>query len=239
MRHLDDSVVSKLRGKAHRISTILHSIYRSPRHNNKTDPLDELIFIILSQMTTYWSFERVFDRLKRVAPKWENVRAMPLGRLRKVIKDAGLSNQKAPRIKAILKKLHTDFGAATLEPLRRMRSAEAEAYLKSLPGVQAKTAKCVLMYSLGRKVLPVDTHVLRVARRLGFTNATVISDRVHQEMEAIFLPSDRYRFHVNALAHGRSVCMARDPKCDVCVLSSRCAYFLAHPDSVPPLVRLR
>jgi endonuclease III len=203
---------------------ILHSLYKSPCHNNKRDPLDELMFIILSQMTTYWSFERVYDRLKHMAPSWDTVRTMRLSRLKAFIKDAGLSNQKAPRIKAILEKISRDFGRVSLEPVRNMCSAKAEAYLKSLPGVQAKTAKCVLMYSLGRKVLPVDTHVLRVARRLGFTNASVISDRVHRELEAIFLPSDRYRFHVNALAHGRRVCLARDPKCDVCVLSSQCAY---------------
>lgn len=207
------------------MSAILHSTYGSPRHNNKEDPLDELVFIILSQMTTYWSFERVYGRLKHDAPTWDLVRRMPLAKLKKIIKDAGLSNQKAPRIKAIFERIHRDFGRVTLEPLRQMPTAKAEAYLVSLPGVQRKTAKCVLMYSLERKVLPVDTHVLRVARRLGFTDEKVISDRVHHQLENAIAPADRYRFHVNALSHGRTVCVAKSPRCEECDLTRLCEYY--------------
>jgi endonuclease III len=221
----NSAYLARLRREAHRVSAILQSIYGSPRHNNKEDPLDELVFIILSQMTTYWSFERVYDRLKEVAPTWDMVRRMPLGRLKKTIKDAGLSNQKAPRIKAIFERIHRDFGRVTLEPLRQMPTTKAEAYLVSLPGVQRKTAKCVLMYSLKRKVLPVDTHVLRVARRLGFTQEKVISDRVHEELETAIAPADRYRFHVNALAHGRAVCLAKPPRCEECELRRFCQYY--------------
>jgi endonuclease III len=204
---------------------MLHSTYGSPRHNNKEDPLDELVFIILSQMTTYWSFERVYDRLKHAAPSWDIVRRMPLSRLKKTIKDAGLSNQKAPRIKAIFQRIYRDFGAVTLEPLRQFPTPKAEAYLVSLPGVQRKTAKCVLMYSLRRRVLPVDTHALRVARRLGFTEEKVISDRVHEELETAIAPVDRYHFHVNALAHGRAICLAKSPRCAQCKLTRLCEYY--------------
>jgi endonuclease III len=218
-----------MRRKARRISAILHSIYRSPNHHNKADPLDELVFILLSQMTTYRSFERVFDRLKQVAPNWEDVRAMPLARLRRVIKDAGLSNQKAPRIKAILKKLHMDFGAVTLEPLQRMSVGNAESYLKTLPGVRAKTAKCVLMYSLHRRVLPVDTHVLRVSRRIGFTDQNLISEKAHHQLELAVAPVDRYRFHVNAIAFGRQICLAKNPRCPTCPLSGMCDYYRSRP----------
>jgi len=213
------------RAKARKVARILHSLYGSPRHNNKSDPLDELVFIILSQMTTYRSFERVYDRLKHAAPSWDIVRRMPLSRLKKTIKDAGLSNQKAPRIKAIFERIHRDFGRVTLEPLRQMPTTKAEPYLVSLPGVQRKTAKCVLMYSLKRKVLPVDTHVLRVARRLGFTDEKVISDRVHHQLENAIAPADRYRFHVNALSHGRAVCAAKSPRCEECDLTRLCEYY--------------
>jgi len=154
-------------GLARRVTRLLAATYGSPNHDNKRDPLDDLVFIILSQMTTHHSFGRVFDRLKERYPEWDQVASTPLRRLRSVIKDAGLSNQKAPRLKAIVTKLRADFGRATLDPLRHWSTARAESYLTSLPGVGTKTAKCVLMYALDRRVLPVDTHVWRVARRIG------------------------------------------------------------------------
>ncbi len=217
--------IVSLRKKAIQATKILRSIYHSPQHNNKQDPLDEIVFIILSQMTTYRSFERVFDRLKKIAPTWEMVRRMQLKRLKRLIKDAGLSNQKAPRIRAVLNRLRNDFGRVTLEPLRQMKTSDAEAYLVSLPGVQMKSAKCVLMYSLKRKVLPIDTHVLRVARRLGLLDDLVISEKAHRRLEAIVEPSFRYAFHVNSVSHGRSICLTANPRCPLCRLKRLCDYY--------------
>lgn len=103
-----------------------------------------------------------------------------------------------------------------------MGDAEAEAFLTSLPGVGPKVAKCVLMYSLDRKVLPVDVHVHRVARRLGF--ATKKRPDTSQDLIEAEIPSNlRYGFHVNAVAHGRKVCKS-EPLCDRCPLVSICRY---------------
>jgi len=213
------------------VAKILARVYGSPNHNNKQDPLDELVFIILSQMTTSPSFERVYSRLRETAPGWEDVLKMPLNTLKAVIRDAGLSNQKAPRLKAIFKRLKKDFGAVTLEPLHGMKTLDAENYLISLPGVQRKTAKCVLMYSLNRAVLPVDTHVLRVSRRLGLTTAKTIGDEAHSSLERVISARHRYGFHVNAIAHGRAVCLAKAPQCESCLLKDICPYpkALSHP----------
>jgi len=103
-----------------------------------------------------------------------------------------------------------------------LTAEEAEAYLTSLPGVGIKTAKCVLMYSLGREVLPVDTHVLRVATRLDLVNPDTTRSQAHRLLEAEIPPKDRYAFHVNALAHGRAVCKAREPDCPSCPLKAEC-----------------
>jgi endonuclease III len=204
------------------IDKALRLAYGSPHHANKTDPLDELIFILLSQMTTSPSFCRVYDRLKRTYPTWDALAALPLARLKALIRDAGLTGQKAPRIKTILRTLAATYGRATLNPLRTMADAEAEAFLTSLPGVGTKTAKCVLMYSLGRQVLPVDTHVWRVARRLGLVDAKVPYAKVHEALEAAVPPRLRYTLHVNALAHGRKVCLAVRPRCGACPLRRSC-----------------
>jgi endonuclease III len=217
--------ILNLRRKAAKVSQALHRIYGSPNHNNKSDPLDELVFIILSQMTTHQSFERVFNRLKDFLPSWDAVCSLPLSKLKRLIKDAGLSNLKAPRIRRILQQLRSDFGCVTLEPLRGMSTSRAEDYLTGLPGVKKKTAKCVLMYSLHRQVLPVDTHVLRVARRLGLVSHRHIGDAVHAELEQVVALRDRYGFHVNTLAHGRAVCRATNPRCNLCALRSMCDYY--------------
>ena len=216
--------MKQLRERARAATTLLTKMYGSPDHNNKKDPLDELVFIILSQMTTFPSFERVYSRLRQTAPRWDDVLDMPLRTLKRIIKDAGLSNQKAPRLKTIFARLKEDFGSVTLEPLREMKTRDAENYLVTLPGVQRKTAKCVLMYSLERAVLPVDTHVLRVSRRLGLTTASTICDAAHTSLESVVPPRYRYDFHVNAISHGRAVCLAKAPRCERCALNGICPY---------------
>lgn len=220
--------------RAHRIATILHDTYGSPHHSNKEDPLDELVFILLSQMTTGPSFNRVYDRLKAAYPTWDMLTNISIAKLRSIIKDAGLSWQKAPRIKKIISKLKVDFGSVTLLPLTMMTDVEAEHYLQTLPGVGVKTAKCVLMYSLSRTVLPADTHVRRVAQRLGLIKDGMPTGKLHDALESVVAPSDRYSFHVNGLAHGRAVCTALRPKCTECPIRSLCVYpgkGLGHQDS--------
>jgi len=215
------------RAKAHRVVALLAALYASPRHDNKDDPLDELVFIVLSQMTTHWSFRRVYDRLKERYPSWKRVLEAGPRALMVVIGDAGLSRQKAPRIIEILRRLRTDFGRISLDAVRAMNDDAALRYLTSLPGVGAKTAKCVLMYSCGRSVLPVDTHVRRVASRLGLLPHGTPTSQVDAALERAVAPADRYAFHVNAIAHGRALCIAGEPRCHACPLTRICRYAMS------------
>ena len=141
-----------------------------------------------------------------------------------MLKPAGLGGLKARQIVGIVQHLRGSFGRVTLAPLKRMTDLEAEAFLMSLPGVGAKVAKCVLMYSLGRQVLPVDAHVHRVATRLGF-GTKKRPDTSQDLIEAAVPPDLRYGFHVNAVAHGRAACLPRQPRCDNCQVSEWCAYY--------------
>ena len=215
---------SSLRRKARRIVQLLEAVYGSPRHGNKDDPLDELMFIILSQMTTGPSFNRVYDRLKSEYPRWGSLLGIPVSKLKSLIMDAGLSGQKAPRMQAILRRLKDDFGAVTLVPLKCMSDTDAEKYLTTLPGVGIKTAKCVLMYSLGREVLPLDTHVWRIMNRTGLIAQKSNSKVAHAAAEGVVRPADRYSLHVNGVAHGRSVCLAIRPRCGFCQLRRHCKF---------------
>src|SRR5438105_7738414 len=146
-------------------------------------------------MTTGPSYARVFTRLKDVRGGWARVKRMPVGTLAVLIKDAGLSKQKAAWISAILRRLEADFGSMTLDPLRAMTDEEAETYLQSLPGVGPKTAKCVLMYALGRMTLPVDTHLDRLAVRLGLVAPGGPAARRHAQLEGTVAPPHRSPLH--------------------------------------------
>lgn len=217
-----DSPFRNRRRRAVKITERLKSLYHSPRLNNKEDPIDELYFILLSQMTTGPSYERVFDRLRQEIHSWDDLTEMSVPELSGIVSDAGLVNQKAPRFIQIAQRLKSDFGCVTLAPLASRDNQAVENYLKTLPGVGTKTAKCVMMYSMGRAVLPVDTHVARIACRLGLLDTQVPVGRQHAALEAVVPPAHRYDFHVNAIAHGRAVCRSRHPNCGECSLSSLC-----------------
>lgn len=207
-----------------RVSEILDKEYGSPRHGNKTDPLDELIYIILSTRTRAAVFHPMFDRLKTAFPDWNALTSEDEEAVASILAPGGLGRLKASQIIAILQRLKSEFGRATLDPLSTMPNEEVEAFLISLPGVAAKIAKCVMMYSLGRSVLPVDVHVHRVATRLGII--TKKRPDTSQDLIESVLPTHlRYGFHVNAVAHGREVCLPRLPRCDACCIAAWCAYY--------------
>ena len=132
---------------------------------------------------------------------WEALVAMPVREIQRLIRDAGLSEQRATRLKGIAERLLRDFGRVTLEAVADYDDGRALDYLSSLPGVGVKTAKCVMMYSLGRQVLPVDTHTARVGVWLGLVAAAGVHGVDHGLSEVV-PPGLRYDFHVNAVAHG-------------------------------------
>jgi endonuclease III len=208
------------------VSRALERSYGSPRHGNKRNPLDELIYIILSTRTRQQSFGAIFKKLKKTFPKWDSVTPARLRRLESVLEPGGLGRLKARQILGIIERLRSLYDRATLAPLRTMCDKEAEEFLTSLPGVGVKIAKCVLMYSQDRAVLPVDVHVHRLATRLGLRTKKR-PDTSQDLIESAVPAEQRYGFHVNAIAHGRAVCLPRIPKCEVCCLSRWCEYFNA------------
>lgn len=206
------------------ICAALESRYESPRHGNKANPLDELVFIILSNRTQDLSFRRTFLRLKSAYPSWRLVTYRSRRRIESILAPGGLGRLKTAQLLAIFGTLRAVFGYPTLAPLRHLSDDETEAFLTSLPGVGRKVAKCVLMYSLGRAVLPVDVHVHRVAGRLGL-RVKRRPDTSQDLIEAAVPPRFRHSFHVNAVAHGRTLCLPRRPKCQECSVRRYCAFF--------------
>jgi endonuclease-3 len=161
-------------------------------------------------------------RLVQRFPSWEVLMAAPLAEIEREIAVGGLARQKAPRIKAALEAIWTARASFDLEFLREMPLEDAKRWLRELKGVGPKTAACVLMFALGRPALPVDTHVHRVAQRLGYVPATASAEKAHGLLEAVLAPEDIYPFHIMLIKHGRRLCGARRPLCEQCPLLEGC-----------------
>jgi len=206
-----------------RLARRLNSLYGEPTRDplplgNKPDPLDELIYILLTVQTQY-GIDEVFETLKQRFPTWDAALRAREATLVRILSPLGLSSQRAKRLRIILRQLREDFGTCTLEPLRDMPNDAAEGYLRSLPGVGPKVARCVLMYSLGRDLLPVDAHVYRVSRRLGILEESVPYDCSHDAIHEVVKPRHRYSLHVNLVKLGRDLCDAKRPRCEDCPLA--------------------
>jgi len=204
------------------IIDLLRKQHGPPQHRPQRDPLFELIAAILSQNTSDANSERAFDDLVTTLGTWNSVMQADVDDIAAAISAGGLNRVKAPRIKAILELVQNQRGSLDLRFLKTMPLAEARDWLESLPGVGPKTAACVLLFSLGRPALPVDTHVYRVSRRLGLIGKNVSPDGAHRVLQEKVPPDMVYEFHMNMVKHGRRVCRAQHPLCDECLLKEGC-----------------
>lgn len=212
-----------------RIATVLEvcrqlqARYGLPRHGNPKDPLADLIFIVLSNRSSPGVSNRVFRAMRRRYPQWEDLLDARPAELRNLLKPLGLQTIRTKQIRSLLRKIRRDFTRCTLRALTGWPEDRQAAYLESLAGVSNKVARCVMMYTLGRAVLPVDAHVFRVAKRLGWVNRKR-ADQCHPELEALVPPTMRYGLHVDCIAHGRAVCRARAARCDQCPVTRWCLH---------------
>lgn len=216
---------STLHSKAERITEILRREYGGHSGAASGNPTDCLIGTILSQHTVDRNSSRAFAELNLRYSSWAEVAEAHTGELATTIRVAGLANIKAARIQEALRSLQDRFGTMDLEFIKEMPMSEARDILRSLPGVGPKTAACVLLFSCGLPALPVDTHVHRLARRLGLISTRESAEGAHAKLEELVPPADVYDFHVNLIAHGRQVCHAQNPHCGECVLQVECDYF--------------
>ncbi|MGE5596708.1 MAG: endonuclease III domain-containing protein [Hyphomicrobiales bacterium] len=207
----------------------LAALYGMPVHVPHGDAIAELVLTVLSQNTADTNSGRAFTQLMRRYPSWDAVAVAPTEELVATIQLGGLAQQKAPRIQAILRAVAERSPGWHLEFLRDMPLEEARAWLRSLPGVGPKTAACVLLFALGLPAMPVDTHVERVAKRLGLIPEKLTPEQAHAALEALVPQDDYYRFHMLLIKHGRRTCTARRPLCERCPLEPDCPSSLLRP----------
>jgi endonuclease-3 len=200
----------------------LEDAYGPRRWRKRRSGIDGLVQTILSQNTSDVNSTAAFRVLTRRFPRWDAVCDAPKSAIEAAIRSGGLSRIKAPRIKRALQSIRQSRGRLSLDFLARLPLDEAQAFLESIDGVGPKTACCVLMFCYNRPALPVDTHVHRVALRLGLIPPTCSAVAAHEHLGRICPAELVYPFHVLLVEHGRRTCRARNPLCLRCVLADRC-----------------
>ncbi|MDP3061929.1 MAG: endonuclease III [Chloroflexota bacterium] len=220
------------RRRARRVLELLAAQQGPLAWKQRYDPVSELVLTILSQHTSDVNAAKAYGRLREAYGTWEEVMEAGPDGIGPHIQTAGLGRIKAPRIVAALKRVVELRGELDPSFLSAMSLVEAKAWLRAIPGVGPKTAAIVLCFSFGMPAMAVDTHVFRVARRLGLIGPKVTADQAHDILEALVSPADVYAFHVYLITHGRRVCRAQRPACGQCALAEGCpsrGLFLAAP----------
>lgn len=190
---------------------------------NKHNPLDELVYIQLSVRTRESAYQGTYPSIRRVVSGvWERLLSVPDQDALAALESGGMARVKLDRLRQQIAPLRDLFGRATLAPLRGMSTEDAEAFLRSLPGVGPKVARCVLLYSLDRQVFPVDSHCRRVLGRLGLLPPKVNIKASHDFLQSLVPEETRRSLHVNLIHHGRRTCIPSAPDCSHCILLSLC-----------------
>lgn len=208
------------------ILKLLKTAYGPPRRFVASDPVDELIRTILSQNTNDRNSLAAFSVLKKHFRIWDSALRATEGRIAQLIKHAGLANIKARRIREVLSEIKRREGAIDLSVLKSAEPASSIAYLRSLKGVGPKTAACVLLFSFAKPVMPVDTHIFRVAGRLRLIAEKAGIEEAHERLTGLSgkNPGLIYELHLCIIEHGRRTCKAQNPRCGFCALYDMCRF---------------
>ena len=215
----------ELQQKAEIISDALEVLFGVPTRDGTEDVLESLILTILSQNTTDVSRDKGYAVLKERFPTWEDVLHADVKAVEAAIRVVGLGKQKSNTIKNFLTWLHAEHGKLSLEFMRNMETEEALEFLCQHKGIGIKTASVTLSFACGREVFPVDTHILRISKRLGLIPPNCSAEKAHQLLPPIVPEGKAYPFHINLIYFGRQICDARKPLCERCPLTQLCLYF--------------
>jgi endonuclease III len=208
------------------IDAALEAAYATPELDlgNKPDPLDEAIYIILSFQTDLARFSSTWSKLRAAYPSWDALECAAPCDVAHVLRDGGLHRQKTRTIRHLLAEVRRLAGEHTLDLLQTMNDEDAERLLTRLPGLSWKAARCVLLYSLGRDVLPVDSNTFRILKRTGVLSRRAVYRRrsLHDAIQAAVPAHRRRTLHVNLVVHGQRTCLPRAPQCAHCPLNADC-----------------
>lgn len=197
------------------------------RKARKQKVLDIVVRTILSQNTSDKLSDMAFSNLKREISDFSDIPNVPSEKIQKLIKVCGLPKVKTKRLKNAVKKLASKF-----KDPERIREESEEVifdFLNSIEGIGPKSASVILAF-LGFDTFPVDTHVSRIIRRLGITDGS--PDQIFYKVSHHI--GNKFISHVFLINHGRQICKARNPRCDICVFSEICEHYKRSHAQVKP-----
>lgn len=214
------------------VNEIMEKVYKTPDLGNKVDPLEELLYLVITQRTRIELARKIFEEFRKKFYPWEKV-LVPANQdnLKQILFRGGRGNLRYKAVTEIITEVKKRVGKITLEFLREYSLEEAKEFLLSLPWTGKKTAYCILMYSLGHPVFPVDSNIMRIFKRTNILGPVDVllegaDHRTAQKRVAPFIPGDiTYHLHVNLVMHGRKLCFERNPKCNICPIQLFCEFY--------------
>ncbi len=181
---------------------------------------EALVLTVISQQTNEKNTRRVLEELRRAGlTRAEKMASADPGVVEEILKPAGLYRGKSRRLIEAAKKIIAIGGE---EKLKEMSSEERLEFLKSLPGVGPKTADVVEAGVFGADVLPVDTHVRRIASRLGILSVNDNYYEARRKLEELTPEGMRWWAHLALIWFGRRICKPRNPRCSECPVKDKC-----------------
>lgn len=204
------------------VMTLLGNEYGPFEWAPRYDGASELIYTILSQHTSDVNSERAYERLIEKFESFEAIACAEVEEIEDAIRIGGLARIKSTRIKSVLTEIRTEVGSFDLSFLGEMPLDDAKSWLKKFKGIGPKTAAIILCFAFGMPAMPVDTHIFRVTKRLGFIGEKITADRAHDILERLVPGPEVFGFHMYLIQHGRKVCKAQRPRCTECVLAWGC-----------------
>ena len=209
--------------RAERVLHTLHEIFATPKWTKeKRNPFETLIVTIISQNTADRNTARAFSRLsKRFEIKPDVLLKAETNHIEDALKTAGLYRSKTKTIKQVSRIILENF-RGSVQAILSLPFEKARKTLIQMPGIGPKTADVLLLFSAAQPTIPVDTHVNRVSKRLGFASANADYEAVRSSLQSLYEQRDYLAVHVLLIAHGRRYCKARKPLCTQCPVNKYC-----------------
>lgn len=185
-------------------------------------PFETLIHTILSQNTNDRNSDAAMKKLRKhykITPR--SLARANVKTLITCIHSAGLYTSKAPRIIEVSKIIQRKY-SGSLNSILKLPYREAKEELMEMPGVGPKTADIVLAFNAKHPIIPVDTHIARVTKRLGIASRKAGYEEIRTSLEELIPEDDRIPLHLSIIEFGRNICRAPRPKCEICPVSNTC-----------------
>jgi len=220
-----------MKKKIEKINSLLIQYFGIPtRPIRLPTPIDTIIGTILSQNTNDQNSYKAYKNLKDNFKDWNQVGELKASQIEEYIKVAGLWKQKSKAIYGLLQSLKKKQNSISLDYIKNNSDEEILEELTSYNGVGVKTASCVLLFSLGRNVCPVDTHVHRTLNRIGLVKTNNPEKTFYHILNKI-PEKTAHSFHTNLIRLGRKICKPTNPNCIGCPLLKICKYELKNLES--------